>query len=69
MDLSDVFRLPPGVTVAVAVLLWPAIWAGVSLLGAFASDIIRHMNRRNSHKRVKGGSYEHPGLQATSPRT
>jgi hypothetical protein len=54
MDLSDVLQLPPGVKVLVALLLWPAIWAGVSLLVAFASDINRHMNRRVAHERVSG---------------
>ena len=51
MDLSDVFRLPPGVTILVAVMLWPAIWAGISLLAAFASDINRHMKHRMAHQR------------------
>jgi hypothetical protein len=49
MDLSDFFRLPPGVSVLVAVMLWPAIWAGVSLVSAFASDINRHMKHRMAH--------------------
>jgi hypothetical protein len=57
MDLSDVFRLPPGVTVLVAVLLWPAIWAGVSLLAAFASDINRHMRRRTAHEQMPRHQY------------
>ena len=57
MELSDLFRLPPGVTVLVAVILWPAIWAGISLLGAFASDINRHMNRRIAQGRVAGHQF------------
>jgi len=54
MDLNDVFRLPAGVKVLVALLLWPAIWAGVSLFVAFVSDINRHMNRRVAHEGVSG---------------
>jgi len=57
MELSDVFRLPPAVTVLVVVMLWPAIWAGVSLLGAFASDINRRLNRRVTQGRMAGHQY------------
>jgi hypothetical protein len=57
MDLSDVLRLPPGVKVLVALIFWPAIWAGVSLLAAFVSDINRHMNRRVTQERVPGHQY------------
>jgi len=41
MSVSDVLRLPPGVQVAVLVMLWPAIWAGALLAAAFAGDLIR----------------------------
>jgi len=34
MSLSDFLRLPPGVKAVVAVMFWPAIWAGV--LSVFA---------------------------------
>ena len=54
MELTDVFRLPPAVTVLVALMLWPAIWATVSLLGAFASDINRRLKHRMEHKQLPG---------------
>jgi hypothetical protein len=57
MDLSDLFRLPPGVTVLVAVMLWPAIWAVVSLVSAFASDINRHMKNRMAHHGISVRPY------------
>ena len=59
MDLSEMFRLPPAVTALVALMLWPAIWAAVSLSGAFASDINRRLKRRMEHKQVSGWQYSH----------
>ena len=52
ISLTDVFKLPPGVMVGVLVLLWPAIWAGASLLVAFAGDVLRH-ERQASHSSRK----------------
>ena len=59
MDLSDVLRLPSGVKALVALMLWPAIWAGISLASAFASDIIRHMRQRMAHSQVESRPYAH----------
>jgi hypothetical protein len=41
MTPSDFTQLPPGIQILVVVMLWPAIWAGVSLIVTFAGDLIR----------------------------
>jgi hypothetical protein len=41
ISLTDFLKLPPGVMAGVLVMLWPAIWAGASLLVAFAGDVIK----------------------------
>jgi hypothetical protein len=41
ISVSDLLTLPPGVMAGVLVMLWPALWAGASLLVAFAGDVIR----------------------------
>jgi len=41
IHLTDLLKLPPGVMAFVLVMLWPAVWAGASLLVAFAGDLIR----------------------------
>ncbi|HMF93404.1 MAG TPA: hypothetical protein VKE96_03885 [Vicinamibacterales bacterium] len=46
MAANDFLRLPSGVQVVVQVMLWPAIWAGALLAGAFAGDLIRHTKTR-----------------------
>ena len=54
ISLTDLLKLPPGVMAAVLVMLWPAMWAGASLLVAFAGDVIRraeaqvHLNSQGS---------------------
>jgi hypothetical protein len=48
MNASDFLRLPPGVKILVLVMLWPAIWAGTLMIGAFAGDVIRHCKMRTS---------------------
>ena len=48
MATIDFFQLPPAVRVLVIVMLWPAIWAGLLLLVAFAGDMIRHAGKRTS---------------------
>jgi hypothetical protein len=47
MTAADFVRLPPGILVLVAVMLWPAIWAATLMIFAFAGDV-RHNNRRVS---------------------
>jgi len=41
MTFADFAALPLGVKVAVVILLWPAIWAGVSMTVALARDANR----------------------------
>lgn len=41
INVTDLLKLPPGVMAGVLLMLWPAIWAGASLLVAFAGDVIR----------------------------
>jgi len=48
MSANDFLRLPPGVQVLVAVMLWPAIWAGMQLIVALAGDVVRHKRSRTS---------------------
>jgi hypothetical protein len=48
MSARDLLRLPPGVKILVVVMLWPAIWAGALMIGAFAGDVIRHRRMRTS---------------------
>jgi hypothetical protein len=51
ISLTDFLKLPPGVMAGVLVLLWPAIWAGASLLVAFAGDLLRHEKRASYSSR------------------
>ena len=53
--VNDLARLPPGVKVLVAVMLWPAIWAAVSFAVTFAGDVIRH-SKKQSASRVEDGA-------------
>jgi hypothetical protein len=46
MSAEDFVSLPAGVQIAVAVMLWPAIWAGAQLAVALAGDVIRHAKTR-----------------------
>ena len=48
MRANDFLRLPPGVQVLVAVMLWPAIWGGALLIVALAGDVIRQTTKRTS---------------------
>jgi hypothetical protein len=41
MSPVDFLQLPRGVAAIIAVMFWPAIWAAVSFIVAFASDIVR----------------------------
>ncbi len=45
MRLSDLLRLPPGVKVFVAVMLWPAIWAAAAMVMALTTDNLRRLER------------------------
>jgi len=54
MTLSDFLRLPPGVQTLVVVMLWPAIWAGVSMSIALAGDRIRQAKQAKSLTRARG---------------
>jgi len=47
MTPSDFVNLPAGVKIVVAVLLWPAIWAGASLAVTLAGDVIRQRKQDN----------------------
>lgn len=42
MNLSDLLHLPPGVMLAFAVLIWPALWAAALTVVALAGDLLRH---------------------------
>jgi hypothetical protein len=53
VSAGDFLRLPTGVKILVMVLLWPAIWAAVSMIAALAGDIIRYRKRRTSPARRK----------------
>ena len=46
MSLSDLLTLPTSVRIAVAVLLWPALWAGALFVYAFLGDVTRDRKRR-----------------------
>jgi len=48
MSPMDFLRLPAGVKIAFAVMLWPAIWAGALLIVALAGDVLRQSKRRTS---------------------
>jgi len=54
MSLSAFLRLPPGVQTLVVVMLWPAIWAGVSMSIALAGDRIRQAKRAKSLAQAHG---------------
>ena len=54
MSATDFLQLPLAVRITFVVLLWPAIWAGSSLIVAFAGDIIRQ-KRRWDAARLAGG--------------
>jgi hypothetical protein len=55
MSATDFLQLPPAVSIAFVVLLWPAIWAGSSFIVAFAGDIIRQ-KRKDDASRLAGGA-------------
>jgi hypothetical protein len=46
MNLSDFVRLPPGVKVAFAVLIWPAVWATFLIIVSLARDLRRQADAR-----------------------
>jgi len=54
MTFSDFLRLPPGVQTLVVVMLWPAIWAGVSMSIALAGDRIRRAKQAKSLAQAHG---------------
>jgi hypothetical protein len=41
MSPSDFLNLQPYVAALIAAIFWPAIWAAVSFIVAFAGDIVR----------------------------
>jgi len=53
--VNDLVRLPAGVKVLVAFMLWPAIWAAVSFAVTFAGDAIRQA-KKQSASRVEDGA-------------
>ena len=53
MGASDFLRLPPSVMTLVAVMLWPAIWAGALLIAALARDLIRLTRKAKSPARAR----------------
>jgi hypothetical protein len=53
MSTRDFLRLPPGVMILVVVMLWPAIWAGMLLIVAFAGDLIRLTKKAKSPARAR----------------
>ena len=48
MKLSDLLGLPPGVMVAFAVLIWPAVWATFLIIVALAGDLMRQSGRHQT---------------------
>ncbi len=54
MTFSDFLRLPPAVQMLIVVMLWPAIWAGVSISVALAGDRIRHAKQATSPAQAHG---------------
>jgi len=55
MWVRDLLQLPPGVKTLVAVMLWPALWAGALFLIALAGDL-----RRQRHERVYARARSQP---------
>jgi hypothetical protein len=51
ISVTDFLTLPPGVMAAVLVMIWPAMWAGASLLVAFAGDVLRHKRQASESAR------------------
>jgi len=45
MKLSDLLGLPPGVLLAFAVLIWPAVWATVLIIVALGRDLRRQRHQ------------------------
>jgi hypothetical protein len=45
--IVEFFRLPVGVEIAVLVLLWPAIWAGMLITYALIGDVTRQDKGRS----------------------
>jgi hypothetical protein len=53
MNLSDLLQLPPGVMLAFAILIWPAVWAAFLIIVSLAGDLRRQATARHpaaSHK-------------------
>ena len=46
MKLGDLLQLPPGVMLAFAILIWPALWAAALVAVALAGDLTRKPRRR-----------------------
>jgi hypothetical protein len=46
MKLSDLLQLPPGVLLAFAILIWPALWAAALVVVALVGDLTRRRRRR-----------------------
>ena len=57
MSISDFLQLPPAVRMVFAVMLWPAVWAAVLLITAFADDFQRLRASRNP-RAVLGARFE-----------
>jgi hypothetical protein len=48
MEISDLLKLPPAVMGAFLVMIWPAIWAAVSLIVSCAGDERQHKRQKAS---------------------
>jgi hypothetical protein len=55
MSLTDVLHLPLAAKILVAVLLWPAIWAGALMIVALRGDLIRGIKKQDMFG-VAGGA-------------
>ena len=53
MSAINFLQLPLAVKVAVAVLIWPAVWAGALLAVAFAGDMIRRARKQDGARARK----------------
>ena len=51
MSPTQFLELPMGVRIAVAVLIWPAVWAGASLTVGLVGDALR-MSKRPDRSRT-----------------
>jgi hypothetical protein len=48
MSLHDLLRLPPGVVLTFAILIWPAVWAAFLVVVSLAGDLRRQAHQHGS---------------------